>query len=169
MRNVKKSSIVFLVTCVAGAAIPVACTSGESGRTPAAPAPSTVGSSTSTGRNDGRRTALSRYESVSELAAALREAGVPCRLEYEGLRDAGREVSICVVGDEQLLLTVWSEPGLLRDFLASPAASQPTVAVGENWSVDADTQQTAARIAEAAGGAMAAELSSQIGGQRSAG
>lgn len=97
-------------------------------------------------------TDLTSFDDIAALHQRLVDEGIECGLEYEGLRDDGREVSICVIDGEQALLTVWDDPALVREFAASEAAAGGEVAYGANWTVDLDSRETAARVAEALGG-----------------
>lgn len=98
---------------------------------------------------------LSSYDDIDELHEQLVDAGIECGLEYEGLRDDGREVSICVIEGEQALLTVWDDPALVAEFAESEAAAGGEVAYGENWTVDLDSNETAQLVADALGGTVA--------------
>lgn len=94
---------------------------------------------------------LSRYPDIPSLREDLVSAGIACELEYEGLEDPDRVVSICTIDGEEALLTIWKDPGMLADFLATGEAP-PTMAHGENWSVEVDSAPVAEDVAEATGG-----------------
>jgi hypothetical protein len=100
----------------------------------------------------GDRADLSTYDSVSTMAEALTAAGMPCALEYEGLRDAGKELSLCTLEGEQATLSIWFEPEQLDEFLVADLGASGAVAVGGNWTVDVSTDALAGRVADALGG-----------------
>lgn len=92
------------------------------------------------------------YTSVSDMAQRLDDAGLRCVLEYEGLDDGNREVSLCHVNDEFTELSVWADASdAARTAAAADDARDPFVA-GGNWTVDVDTANTAAAVADALGG-----------------
>jgi len=94
------------------------------------------------------------YASVADLAAKLTAEGLPCTLQYPGLRDdlTAAELSICTVAGDQAYLRVWSRPEEVATFLASPEAQTGTVAVGANWTVSLTDRGTAQQVATALGG-----------------
>ncbi|MBK9178109.1 MAG: hypothetical protein IPM45_00815 [Acidimicrobiales bacterium] len=92
---------------------------------------------------------LTTYATIAEMRDALVADGIACELEYEGLRDAEKEVSICTIEGEFAQLTVWLDPSIVEDLVG---ASDGTLAVGANWTVDVDTAATAETVAEALGG-----------------
>lgn len=94
----------------------------------------------------------SRYESVTDLADGLTEAGLTCTLEYEGLRDGAREVSLCTVQDELAELSVWDDPASAASTAARADAEDDPLVAGENWTIDVQSAKTAAAVAEALGG-----------------
>ena len=99
----------------------------------------------------------SSYPDVGSLAAALTDAGLPCTLEYEGLTDAGKQLSLCTIEDEQATLSIWFDPDQLDAFLASDdSGGIGATAVGANWTVDVGDVSTARRIADALGGTVKA-------------
>jgi hypothetical protein len=110
------------------------------------------GATTSTAGDTAETEELTSYDDIDALHQALVDQGIECGLEYSGLRDEGREVSICVIEGEQALLTVWDDPALVTEFAASEAADAGDVAHGTNWTVDVDSPQTAELVAEALGG-----------------
>jgi hypothetical protein len=144
VRYVNARLVAALALSVAAA---VGCTDGE-------PTP-TSSSSTSP---EGVVQSLSSYDDIAELHAKLVEEGIECGLEYEGLEDEGKEVSICVIEGEQALLTVWSDPTLVSDFVLSETGRTDTVAAGRNWTVDVDTGPTARLVADALGGILPPDL-----------
>jgi hypothetical protein len=95
---------------------------------------------------------LTSYDSIDDLHQQLVDEGIACGLEYSGLRDEGREVSICVIAGEQALLTIWDDPALVTEFADSEAADSGDVAYGANWTVDVDSPETADLVATALGG-----------------
>lgn len=95
---------------------------------------------------------LSSYDSVRAIAERLEAAGVGCALEYEGLRDADKELSICTIEGEQATLSIWFEPERLAAFRSTPLAGVGATAVGANWTVDVSTAEVAAQVADALGG-----------------
>jgi hypothetical protein len=100
---------------------------------------------------------LTSYADIDALHQQLVDQGIACGLEYSGLRDEGREVSICVIVGEQALLTVWDDPNLVTEFADSDAAGSGDVAHGENWTVDVDSPETAQLVADALGGTVSTE------------
>ena len=97
--------------------------------------------------------ARSTYADVASLAQALTDAGLPCTLEYEGLTDGGKQLSLCTIEDEQATLSIWFEPGQLDAFLDSEdSGGIGATAVGGNWTVDVGSPATARRVADALGG-----------------
>lgn len=100
----------------------------------------------------GDRAELSTYPSVAAMAAALDTAGMPCALEYEGLRDSDKELSLCTLEGEQATLSIWFEPDQLDEFLAADLGASGAVAVGGNWTVDVSSTALAAQVAETLGG-----------------
>ena len=103
---------------------------------------------TATERPDSRTT----YATVQELAAVLDAGGLPCALEYEGLEDDDKQLSLCTLGGEQATLSIWRDPSQLDAFLASPATGPGATAVGANWTVDVGSVEMATQVAEVAGG-----------------
>jgi hypothetical protein len=94
---------------------------------------------------------LSTQPDLATMAERLRDEGIDCVLEYEGLADGDTTVSICVVGDTQVTLRIWDDPASVQAFVQSGLASDRT-AYGTNWTVDAREPQVAARVAGALGG-----------------
>ena len=96
----------------------------------------------------------SAYATIADLDKALVAAGIPCTLEYAGLKDdvSRVELSICTIDAEQAYLRVWQDTTLLRKFLASPEGATGTVAVGANWTITVVSNATATKIARAIGG-----------------
>jgi len=94
------------------------------------------------------------YNTVADLARTLTDKGLPCTLQYPGLRDdtTKAELSICTVGGDQAYLRVWSDTGAVDRFLAAPEARTGTVVVGANWTVSLTQAATAQQVAGALGG-----------------
>ena len=86
------------------------------------------------------------------MAADLNDAGLTCTLEYEGLTDAGREVSLCAVNGEYTELSVWTDPADAGKAGDTAAGEDDPFVVGANWSIDVDTAPTATAVATALGG-----------------
>lgn len=96
---------------------------------------------------------LSTYESVAAIADDLNAAGIACTLEYEGLRDGTREVSLCAVNGEYTELSVWVDPSEAATSGAAAAQGGDPFVEGANWTVDVETAATAQAVAAALGGA----------------
>jgi hypothetical protein len=94
---------------------------------------------------------LPEFATVADLRDALVAGGLTCELEYEGLEDGDKVVSICVIAGEQALLSIWNDPGALAEFTGSDAVT-PQVVYGANWTIDLSTPQTAALVAAALAG-----------------
>jgi hypothetical protein len=94
------------------------------------------------------------YNSVADLATTLTDQGLPCTLQYPGLRDdlTDAELSICTVAGDQAFLRVWSDQGAFAPHLASPETRTGTVVVGANWTVSLTTATVAQQVAVALGG-----------------
>lgn len=91
----------------------------------------------------------SSYETVTALNDDLAAAGITCELEYEGLVDADREISQCVINDEQAVLNIWFNDEL-REAVIDDSGS--TVAYGADWTVQVTTPETAQEVADALDG-----------------
>ena len=91
----------------------------------------------------------SSYETITALNDDLAAAGITCELEYEGLTDADREISQCVINDEQASLNIWFNDGLRQAIID---AAPTTVAYGANWTVEVATPETARELADALNG-----------------
>lgn len=94
-----------------------------------------------------------RYDSVAEIAERLDGVSGGCDLEYEGLEDGERELSICTLGDGLAELSVWKDPGAVDALVAAGGASG--LVRGANWTVSLDDADLAADVAEATGGRVA--------------
>jgi ABC-type glycerol-3-phosphate transport system substrate-binding protein len=97
-------------------------------------------------------TAAPSYATVEDLAKQLEAKGITCKLEYEGLRQEDKTLSICVVNGEQGTLTIWDKPDVLAKFLASSVSGTGATAVGANWTIDVDTVANAQKLTAALGG-----------------
>jgi hypothetical protein len=98
---------------------------------------------------------LSSYDTVAALNEDLGAAGIECTLEYEGLVDEDKEISQCTIEGSQAFLTIWFDTAFVDEIVAPEGVEPPAgVAYGENWTVELTppTPETAAAIAEAAGG-----------------
>jgi hypothetical protein len=99
---------------------------------------------------------LSSYENLEALVDALTDAGYDCALEYEGLEDDGRTVSLCTLvppesdAGSQATLNIWEDPARVAA-LASSTATELTV-YGDNWTIDTREAATAAAVADVLGG-----------------
>jgi len=131
---------------VAAALLPVAlgtmssaCTSGQSGSSPTTAAAAPISKLTS-------------IASLGDLARQLEAKGITCKLEYEGLQDNDKTLSICTIDGSQATLTIWNKPEVLSKFLASNLEMEGYSAVGANWTVDVDDAATADKVASALGG-----------------
>jgi hypothetical protein len=112
------------------------------------------GAPTATGENGSPGTALAglpSFASIPSLRDAIVAAGLSCELEYEGLEDGDKVVSICVIAGEQALLTIWNDPTLLEELVTSGSATDAVV-YGANWTIDLTTPQLASTVAGALGG-----------------
>lgn len=96
-------------------------------------------------------------DDVAGLAEELEQAGIPCALEYEGLRDGGRELSRCTIGDEEVTLTVWDDVEELDAFAEAEVAGPGSTAIGPNWTIDAGHEATTASVTDAIGGRLRSE------------
>lgn len=96
----------------------------------------------------------STVEDVGELADTLDGVGEGCTLEYEGLADGQRELSVCTLGGEIAELSVWNDPSSIDPLVEAASESGDPIVVGGNWTVDVADPDLAAEIADAAGGAV---------------
>jgi hypothetical protein len=94
------------------------------------------------------------YDSVADLARVLTDRGLPCTLQYPGLRDdmTDAELSICTVSGDQAFLRVWGRADAITTFLAAPQSRTGTVVVGANWTISLTMADTARSVATALGG-----------------
>jgi hypothetical protein len=91
-------------------------------------------------------------EDVSTLAALLVDVGAGCTLEYEGLADRQRELSVCTLDGEIAELSVWDDPTSIATLRAAAEESGDPIVAGPNWTIDVADPELAAEIAEATGG-----------------
>ena len=135
---------------LAGRAVAVAAVVGVAAMSFGGCAAKTDGGATTT----TAAAAASSYATIDTLDKALIAAGIPCTLEYAGLKDdvSKVELSICTIDGEQAYLRVWEDPKMLQQFVASAEGGTGTVAVGANWSITVVTNPVAAKIAKAIGG-----------------
>jgi hypothetical protein len=99
------------------------------------------------------------YATVEDLASQLQAKGITCQLEYQGLKQEDKTLSICVVDGEQATLTIWDRPADVAAFLAASDAGTGATAVGANWTIDVDTVATAQKLTAALGGQVKAPQS----------
>lgn len=140
-RRSRTAALAVVLAALLGVGV-VACSSDDGGG----------GDGTEQG-GDGER---STYGDVSELAAALTDGGLTCDLEYEGLEDGDKQLSLCTLGDEQATLSIWRDTDQLDAFLATPASGPGATAVGANWTVDVTSAELAQQVADLAGGVVRA-------------
>ena len=96
-------------------------------------------------------TELSSYPTIVDVNDALAGDGLGCDLEYEGLADADREISQCVLAGEPAVLTIWFDPAIVDEIVAGGA---PGLAYGANWTVEVTSAANARAVAEALDGAV---------------
>ena len=111
-----------------------------------------AGCSSGTSSAPSATTVLSSIATVSDLASQLESKGLTCKLEYEGLRQDDKTLSICVINGEQATLTIWDRPEVLEKFASTPATGVGATALGRNWSVDLESPVAAQKVANALGG-----------------
>jgi hypothetical protein len=95
------------------------------------------------------RSGGSSYDTLTALNEDLAAADISCDLEYEGLKDADREISQCVIDGESTTLNIWYNDELRQAVIDG---SGETVAYGANWTVQVATPETAQQVADALGG-----------------
>lgn len=91
---------------------------------------------------------LPTFDTITALRDEIVASGFTCELEYEGLEDGDKIVSICVIGGEQALLTIWNDPEVLEEFATSDAVTN-LVVYGQNWTIDLTTPTLAGTVAGA--------------------
>lgn len=101
---------------------------------------------------DSGTDAATDVATVAQLADELAGVADGCVLEYEGLTDGDREVSLCTLGTEAAELSVWSDPAALEAVVDQADGSGDPVVTGSNWSIDVSDPDLASQIAEATGG-----------------
>lgn len=102
----------------------------------------------------------SSIANIADLQKRLEGKGIVCKLEYEGLKQEDKTLSICVIDGEQATLTIWDKPEVLVKFLNSDVGAKGATAVGANWTVDVDSAATAQKVASALGGTVKAATGS---------
>lgn len=104
------------------------------------------------GDASGGGSGASSYGSVAELAEDLTGAGLACTLEYEGLRDDRREVSLCTLEGELAELSVWDDPADAAANADQADEDGNPLAAGSNWTIDVQSSDTAGAVADALDG-----------------
>lgn len=102
--------------------------------------------------DDGGDAAGERADTVADLAGQLGGVADGCALEYEGLTDDQREVSICTLGSDIAELSVWTDENALDALIADTDGSGDPLVAGPNWSIDVVDPALADEVAEATGG-----------------
>jgi hypothetical protein len=97
----------------------------------------------------------STYETVTDLNASLAAADISCDLEYEGLKDADREISQCQIDGEQAVLNIWFNDELRQAIIGEFG---DTAAYGANWTVQVATPETAIAVADALDGEVGGDI-----------
>lgn len=95
---------------------------------------------------------LSTFATIADVQRQLVAKGIGCNLEYEGLKQDDKTLSICVIDGQQATLSIWDKPEMVQKFLAADTGAKGATAVGANWTVDLDTVATAQKVADALGG-----------------
>lgn len=95
---------------------------------------------------------LSAYDTLQDIADELDAVGIVCELEYEGLEDDDKIVSLCTIEGGQATLTIWKDPDGVAELVGADAATELTV-YGQNWTIDLRDAAVATTVAEALGGA----------------
>jgi hypothetical protein len=96
------------------------------------------------GRDEPRPTS---YDSVEELAAAIRAGSGECRRLGRSLSSPpqpGHEIGICRIGSVTSTLQVYDDPSMVRSATAEPRLTWITLVIGPNWVVATD--RTGARL-----------------------
>lgn len=104
------------------------------------------------GDDDGAADQPDRYRDVGALAARLDGIAEGCTLEYEGLVDDQREVSVCTLDGEVAELSVWTDLSALEALVDDAKSSGDPLVSGPNWTVDVVDPDLASRVADATGG-----------------
>jgi len=94
---------------------------------------------------------LPSFDTLQDIVAALDEDGIACDLEYEGLEDDDKIVSLCTIEASQSTLTIWKDPAAVAELVGSGAATELTV-YGQNWTIDLRDPAVAATVADALDG-----------------
>ena len=95
---------------------------------------------------------LESYDDLAALQEAIIGAGRTCELEYEGLEDSDKTLSICVIEGEQATLTIWNDSADVEALVGADLDLE-LVAYGANWTIDVATPENAQAVAVALGGA----------------
>lgn len=141
----------LLVLFAAVFLVAVGC--GDDDDAPAADSPPEVGTDDGADITSEDEEA-NQIATVADLALLLDDVAGGCALEYEGLVDDQREVSICTLGDEIAELSVWEDTDALDAVVASAEGSGDPVVAGPNWTVDVTGTALAGDVAEATGGSV---------------
>lgn len=94
------------------------------------------------GSDDGGGSGVGMVATAADLATALTDAGVDCSLEYEGLEDADREFSVCIVHGSELTVSVWKN--------GVPSDTDGMV-TGPNWTLESIDEALLAVVDDAVG------------------
>jgi hypothetical protein len=94
---------------------------------------------------------LPTYDTLDDIVDELDAGGIPCELEYDGLEDEQKTVSLCTIEGAQATLNIWKEPATVAELVGSGAATELTV-YGRNWTIDLRDPAAAAAVAAALGG-----------------
>lgn len=105
----------------------------------------------SCGDDDGAA-AAPRHDDVASLAEELDGVDGGCDLEYEGLTDAQREVSVCTIGGDIAELSVWTDPEAHDAAVSAARERDQPLVTGPNWTISVGDRELAQEIADATGG-----------------
>ncbi len=126
---------------------------GDDGGRDDSTSPSTTDGSTSSGGGGAVDPAsLESYDDLEALRTAIADAGWTCELEYEGLEEADKTLSICVIDGEQATLTIWRDTADITALVGAELGLE-LVAYGSNWTIDVASADRARALANALGGA----------------
>lgn len=106
----------------------------------------------SCGDDDGGAAGAPRHDDVGSLAEELDAVDGGCDLEYEGLADAQREVSVCTIGGDIAELSVWTDPEAHDAAVAAARERGQPLVTGPNWTISVGDRELAGEIADATGG-----------------
>jgi hypothetical protein len=93
---------------------------------------------------------LPTFDTLDDLVAALGDEGFACALEYDGLEDEEKVLSLCTIEEDQAQLIIWKDPGYVGEFVASGGATELNV-YGANWTIAFSDPATATAVADALG------------------